>query len=63
MQELLASTITSDLKVPHVIARLLVKRGCTSVAEAYYMLFGEKNGVQDPFLMLEIGRASCRERV
>ena len=37
MQELLASTITSDLKVPHVIARLLVKRGCTSVAEAYYI--------------------------
>ncbi len=57
MQELLASTITSDLKVPHVIARLLVKRGCTSVAEAYYMLFGEKNGVQDPFLMLDMKEA------
>ncbi|NLG39804.1 MAG: single-stranded-DNA-specific exonuclease RecJ [Fibrobacter sp.] len=57
MQELLASTITSELKVPHVIARLLVKRGCTSVAEAYYMLFGEKNGIQDPFLMLDMNEA------
>lgn len=57
MQELLASTITSELKIPHVIARLLVKRGCSSVADAYYMLFGEKNVVQDPFLMLDMEKA------
>lgn len=67
MDELLASTIASEVKVPHIIARFLVKRGCSSVAEAYSMLYGDKNCVQDPFLMLGMEEAvewifSIRER-
>ncbi len=50
-EELLASTIATDLKVPHLIARLLVSRGCCSVPDAYAQLHCDSSCLHDPFLM------------
>ncbi|MFA6623731.1 MAG: single-stranded-DNA-specific exonuclease RecJ [Fibrobacteraceae bacterium] len=57
MDELLASTIAQDLKIPHLIARLLVSRGCASVADAYSRLHSSEADVLDPYLMLNMDRA------
>lgn len=50
-EELLASTIALELKLPHLIARLLVSRGCNSIPDAYALLHCESSCVHDPFLM------------
>ncbi|MDR1759538.1 MAG: single-stranded-DNA-specific exonuclease RecJ [Fibrobacter sp.] len=51
MQELAASTIANELKIPHLIARLLVRRGYTSVSEAYSILNTSSFPEHDPYLM------------
>lgn len=57
MQELLASTIANELKIPHLIARFLVHRGCSSVPEAYGILNLTSTLEHDPYLMNGMNRA------
>ncbi len=51
MQELTASTIANELKIPHLIARLLVHRGYTTAPEAYSILNTCSFAEHDPYLM------------
>lgn len=57
MQETEASTIAHSLKIPHLIARLLVKRGVKTSVEASRMIFSKKSCEQDSFLIYDMHRA------
>ena len=57
MEDLVASTLSSTLKIPHAVARFLVSRGIKTVAEAYHMLRCCENDVHDPFLMMGMDKA------
>lgn len=46
--ELIADMLASELKVPHLIARILVKRGCTSVSSAYALIHCDASHQLDP---------------
>lgn len=46
--ELLASSIAYRLDVPHLLARILVSKGCSSVAEAYGKIHSVPSHVLDP---------------
>ena len=47
----LASSIAQSLRIPHVVARLLVSRGIRTMADAHRMLCGNAGDVLDPFLI------------
>jgi single-stranded-DNA-specific exonuclease len=51
LNERLASAMSKNLRIPHVVARFLVSRGVCSVSEAHRMLCGNAGDVLDPFLM------------
>ena len=57
MEDLVASTLSSTLKIPHAVARFLVSRGIKTVADAYHMLRCCENDVHDPFLMMGMDKA------
>ncbi len=46
--ELLASSIAHYLGIPHLAARILVSRGCSSVSEAYGKIHSNQQHVLDP---------------
>ena len=46
--ELLATSIAHQLDVPHLLARILVARGCMSVAQAYERLHSSPSHVLNP---------------
>jgi hypothetical protein len=55
MEELVASTLARELKVPHLVARFLVSRGVKNVADAYKFLYGSDSDIADPMLMKGMG--------
>ena len=57
MEDLVASTLSSSLKIPHAVARFLVSRGIRTVSDAYHMLRSSENDVHDPFLMMGMDKA------
>ena len=57
MEELVASTLARELKVPHLVARFLVSRGVKNVADAYKFLYGSDSDIADPMLMKGMGEA------
>ena len=57
MEDLVASTLSSSLKIPHAVARFLVSRGIKTVSDAYHMLRSSENDVHDPFLMMGMDKA------
>ncbi|MBQ5465178.1 MAG: single-stranded-DNA-specific exonuclease RecJ, partial [Fibrobacter sp.] len=57
MEDLVASTLSSTLKIPHAVARFLVSRGIRTVSDAYHMLRSSENDVHDPFLMMVLDTA------
>ena len=57
MEDLVASTLSSTLKIPHAVARFLVSRGIKTVADAYHMLCSSECDVHDPFLMMGMDKA------
>ena len=57
MDDLVASTLSSSLKIPHAVARFLVSRGIRTVSDAYHMLRSSENDVHDPFLMMGMDKA------
>ena len=57
MEELVASTLARELKVPHLVARFLVSRGVQNVADAYKFLYGSDSDIADPMLMKGMGEA------
>lgn len=52
MEDLVASTFASELKVPHLVARFLVARGLRCASDAYHFLYGSTRDVHSPWLML-----------
>ncbi len=57
MDDLVASTLSSSLKIPHAVARFLVSRGIRTVSDAYHMLRSSESDVHDPFLMMGMDKA------
>ena len=57
MEDLVASTLSSTLKIPHAVARFLVSRGIKTVSDAYHMLRCNESDVHDPFLMMGMDKA------
>jgi len=57
MDDIVASSLSSALKIPHVVARFLVSRGIRTVSEAYHMLRCNESFVHDPFLMMGMEKA------
>ncbi|MBO6076178.1 MAG: single-stranded-DNA-specific exonuclease RecJ [Fibrobacter sp.] len=57
MEDLVASTLSSTLKIPHAVARFLVSRGIKTVSDAYHMLCSNESDVHDPFLMMGMDKA------
>ena len=57
MEELVASTLARELRVPHLVARFLVSRGVKNVADAYKFLYGSDSDIADPMLMKGMGEA------
>lgn len=57
MEELVASTLASELKVPHLVARFLVARGLRCASDAYHFLYGSTRDVHSPWLMLGMENA------
>lgn len=57
MEDLVASTLATELKVPHLVARFLVSRNVKNVADAYRFMYGSANDVEDPMQMLGMDRA------
>ncbi|MBP5768830.1 MAG: single-stranded-DNA-specific exonuclease RecJ [Fibrobacter sp.] len=57
MEDLVASTLSSSLKIPHAVARFLVSRGIKTVSDAYHMLRSSESDVHDPFLMMGMDKA------
>lgn len=46
--ELLASSISCELRIPHLVARILIAKGCSSVGEAYARMHSTASQVLDP---------------
>ena len=46
--ELLANSIAPKLSIPHLIARILVARGCESVSKAYACVHSTREDVLNP---------------
>ncbi len=46
--ELLATSIAHRLEIPHLLARILVAKGCSSIAEAYGKIHSVPSHVLDP---------------
>ena len=57
MEDLVASTLSSSLKIPHAVARFLVSRGIKTVSDAYHMLRSSESDVHDPFMMMGMDKA------
>lgn len=57
MEDLVASTFASELKVPHLVARFLVARGLRCASDAYHFLYGSTRDVHSPWLMLGMENA------
>lgn len=57
MEDLVASTLASELKVPHLVARFLVSRGVKNAADAFRFMYGSEGDVCDPMLMMGMDRA------
>ena len=57
MEDLVASTLASELKVPHLVARFLVARGLRCASDAYHFLYGSTRDVHSPWLMLGMENA------
>ena len=57
MEDLVASTLSSTLRIPHAVARFLVSRGIKTVSDAYHMLCSNESDVHDPFLMMGMDKA------
>ena len=52
MEDLVASTLSQELKIPHLVARFLVSRGVTNVSDASRILCGAKDDVLDPMRIM-----------
>ncbi|MCF0215647.1 MAG: single-stranded-DNA-specific exonuclease RecJ [Fibrobacteraceae bacterium] len=57
MNDLVASTLARELKIPHLVARFLVARGIRSAVEAHRILYDSVDCVLDPFLMMNMEKA------
>lgn len=57
MEDLVASTLARELKVPHLVARFLVARGLHCASSAYHFLYGSDHDVHSPWLMLGMENA------
>jgi len=57
MEDLVASTLSQELKIPHLVARFLVSRGVKNVSDASRILCGAKDDVLDPMGMMGMDRA------
>ncbi len=57
MEDLVASTLSHELKVPHLVARFLVARGIKNVVDANRILNGSKADVLDPMRIMGMDAA------
>ena len=55
--ERLASSMSQNLRIPHVVARFMVSRGVRTLSDAHRMLCGNEGDVHDPFLMKGMAEA------
>ena len=56
-EDLVASTLSMELGIPHLVARFLVSRGYKSVGEVQKLMAGSADDVLSPWLMLGMDRA------
>lgn len=57
MEDLVASTLSQELKIPHMVARFLVARGIKNVVDANRILRGSADDVLDPMGILGMDKA------
>ncbi|WP_290744931.1 single-stranded-DNA-specific exonuclease RecJ [Fibrobacter sp. UBA4309] len=57
MEDLIASTLSQELKIPHLVARFLVSRGVKNVSEANRILCGSVEDVLDPMHIMGMDKA------
>ena len=57
MEDLIASTLSQELKIPHLVARFLVSRGVKNVSDANRILCGSAEDVLDPMHMMGMDKA------
>ncbi|MCQ2062613.1 MAG: single-stranded-DNA-specific exonuclease RecJ [Fibrobacter sp.] len=57
MENLIASTLSQELKIPHLVARLLVSRGIKNVVDAGRLFCGSDDDILDPMLILGMDHA------
>lgn len=57
MDSIVASTLSSSLKIPHIVARFLESRGVRLVSDAYKMLYCKNNFVLNPLLIMGMDKA------
>lgn len=57
MEDLIASTLSQELKIPHLVARFLVSRGVKNVSEANRILCGSVEDVLDPMRIMGMDKA------
>lgn len=57
MEDLIASTLSRELKIPHLVARFLVSRGIRNVVDAGRLLRGDSDDVLDPWLIMGMDKA------
>ena len=57
MLDTVASTLSRELKVPHLVARFLVSRGISSVVEAKRILSDGDGAEHSPWLMMGMEEA------
>lgn len=57
MEDLVASTLSHELKVPHLVARFLVARGVNNVVDANRILNGSADDVLDPMQIMGMDAA------
>ncbi|MCQ2054377.1 MAG: single-stranded-DNA-specific exonuclease RecJ [Fibrobacter sp.] len=57
MEDLVASTLATELKIPHMVARFLVARGIKNVVDANRILHGSEDDVLDPMGILGMDKA------
>lgn len=57
MEDLVASTLSQELKIPHLVARFLVSRGIKNVVDANRLLHGSEDDVLDPMGILGMDKA------
>lgn len=57
MENLIASTLSRELRIPHLVARFLVSRGIRNVVDANRILRGSVDDVHDPKLILGMNAA------